>query len=101
MGLEQQLVMSEPGLISIDNDLAVSKRIYQSLGLMFRDDPDNLLACFTTFITIKYVSFTRLLAYICLHLVPSFVFSFGEKCILIYILHMPRPKPPFLYNLKN
>ena len=53
MGLEQQLVMSEPGLISIDNDLAVSKRIYQSLGLMFRDDPDNLFACFTTFITIK------------------------------------------------
>ena len=45
MGLEQQLVMSEPGLISIDNDLAVSKRIYQSLGLMFRDDADNLLPC--------------------------------------------------------
>ena len=42
MGLEQQLVMSEPGLISIDNDLAVSKRIYQSLGLMFRDDAHNL-----------------------------------------------------------
>ena len=47
MGLEQQLVMSEPGLISIDNDLAVSKRIYQSLGLMFRDDADSLLPCFT------------------------------------------------------
>ena len=44
MGLEQQLVMSEPGLISIDNDLAVSKRIYQSLGLMFRDDADNLFS---------------------------------------------------------
>ena len=47
MGLEQQLVMSEPGLISIDNDLAVSKRIYQSLGLMFRDDVDNFLPCLT------------------------------------------------------
>ena len=47
MGLEQRLVMSGPGLISIDNDLAVSKRISQSLGLMFRDDADNLLACFT------------------------------------------------------
>ena len=44
MGLEQRLVMSGPGLISIDNDLAVSKRIYQSLGLMFRDDADNLFS---------------------------------------------------------
>ena len=57
MGLEHQLVMSEPGLITIDNDLAVSKRIYQSLGLMFRDDADNLLACLTReHIKISYIS---------------------------------------------